>query len=59
MSDQLRKSTKATLDEIVDREREFKEQHGIDIRDEDEWQTLGEIVRRIEEKITPKKDAAE
>ena len=55
----LRKSTTATLNEIIDREREFKEQHGIDLRDEDEWKLLGEYVRLIEDKITPKKDAAE
>jgi len=31
----------------------------VDLRDEDEWKLLGEYVRLIEDKITPKKDAAE
>jgi len=45
--DFLRRSTKATLDEIVDSERAFKKSTGIDIADEWEWQQLGDIVKRI------------
>ena len=59
MNDAIRKSIKVTLDEIVIRERAFIEQHGIDIRDEDEWQQLKDFVIRIEEKIKPKSEAAE
>jgi len=49
--DFIRRSTKATLDEIVDNERAFKKSTGIDIADEWEWQQLGDIVKRIEERL--------
>jgi hypothetical protein len=54
----LRRSTSSTLNEIVDGERKFKEENEIDIRDEDEWQQLKDIVARIESKLIVK-DVAE
>lgn len=50
-SDQVRKSTLATLDEIVEGEKRFKEQHGIGIADEGEWMQLCDIVNRIERRL--------
>jgi hypothetical protein len=54
----LRRSTSATLNEIVDGERKFKEENEINIRDEYEWQQLKDIVARIESKLIVK-DVAE
>ncbi len=48
-SDQLRKSTLATLTEIVQGEKAL-EARGIDVSDEDEWMRLGDIVKRLERK---------
>jgi hypothetical protein len=52
----------ATLNEIAVGEAEFKARHSIDVRDEDEWMQLRDIVARIERKLMaklPAKDAAE
>ena len=57
--DQMRKSTLSTLDEIASGERNFKERHGIDISDSDEWQQLKDIVARIERKLLVNQQAAE
>jgi hypothetical protein len=46
----VRRSITATLNEICAAEKSLKEQ-GIDVRDPDEWQELGEIVARIERKL--------
>lgn len=57
--DATRRSTLATLDEIVDTTRALKAQ-GIDPTDPDEWQQLCDIVARIERKLgaNAKDDAA-
>ena len=52
--DFLRKSTVATLTEIVQGEKKFQKETGIDLRNEDEWKILGDIVRSIEEKLALK-----
>lgn len=52
-SDDARRSTLATLSEIVDGENALK-RAGIDISDEDEWMQLGDIVRRIERRLAAK-----
>jgi hypothetical protein len=46
-----KRSIKATLDEIKQGERDFKAKHGVDIADQDEWESIGEIVSRIEAKL--------
>ena len=48
-SDDTRRETLATLTEIVDREKAMNAQ-GLDVSDPDEWQQLGDIVRRLERK---------
>jgi hypothetical protein len=53
VSDKLeatKQSITATLSEISTGEAAFKQQHGVEIADADEWQSLGEIVRRLEAK---------
>lgn len=55
--DGMRRSTLATLSEIVDGERSFKEQHGVDIADPDDWMQLRDIVARIERKLAAKEPA--
>jgi hypothetical protein len=52
--DAVRRSTLATIDDIKRGEREFKEQHGIDIIDEFEWMELRDIIARIERKLAGK-----
>lgn len=52
-SDDARRSTLATLSEIVDAENALK-RAGIDISDEDEWMQLGDIIRRIERRLAAK-----
>jgi len=55
----VRRSTLATLDEIADTTRALKAK-GIDPTDPDEWQQLGDIVARIERKLSARRkdDAA-
>jgi hypothetical protein len=56
-----KRSISVTLDEIKQGESDFKAKHGVDIADQDEWQSLGEIVSRIEAKLLarmPDKPAA-
>jgi len=54
----------ATISEVVESERSFKEKHGVDIADEGEWIQLYEFISRIEERlakkleIEPKKETA-
>lgn len=45
-SESVRRSTLATLTEIVDGENRLKAQ-GIDVTDENEWMQLGDIVHRL------------
>jgi hypothetical protein len=52
-SDETRRSTLATLSEIVDGENALK-RAGIDVSDPDEWQQLGDIVARIERRLRAK-----
>jgi hypothetical protein len=48
--DGVRRSTSATLSEIVDREAALR-LAGLDVRDEDEWMQLRDIVARIERRL--------
>lgn len=60
--DGVRRTTLATLSEIGDGEKSFEKQHGVDIRDDDEWMQLRDIVARIERRLkanTPTEQAAE
>jgi hypothetical protein len=45
-----RRSIGATLNEIDQTEHDLAER-GIDVRDENEWQQLRDIVRRIERRL--------
>jgi hypothetical protein len=45
-----RREISNTLQEISATERALKEQ-GVDIRDEEEWQQIGDIVARIEQRL--------
>jgi hypothetical protein len=47
----------AALDGVIEGEKAFKQQHGIDIVDEDDWIELGEIVKRIERRLAAKMHA--
>jgi hypothetical protein len=49
----------AALDGVVEGEKAFKQQHGIDIADEDDWLELGEIVKRIELRLATKMTSKE
>lgn len=57
-TDAAKQSITATLSEISAGEAAFKQQHGVDIADADEWQSLGEIVKRLEAKWLAARAAA-
>lgn len=57
--DGVRRATAATVTEIVDGERNFKEKHGVDIGDPEDWMQLRDIVARIERRLATKIEAAE
>jgi hypothetical protein len=48
--DVLRRETLVTLDEIKAAESSLRSS-GIDVRDENEWEELAEIIARIERKL--------